>query len=201
MSFKNINGGNLKFLANLGLCLFIVLYVLAALAYPGGSDFHPRNQGFSIIENYWCELLGRNAKNGERNVAQPLGILALITLNSTLTLLWYRISYAIETKAILQQLILFFGIGSVLFSSFIFTKWHDPLIGISVLMGLIAILLTVFLFKRQHIHQLGLLCVILIALNVTIYFSNVGIYYLPLLQKLTFVCVLLWFIILNFTID
>lgn len=134
-------------------------------------------------------------------LAQPIGILALITLNSTLTLLWCRISYAIKTKVVLQQLILFCGIGSVLFSSFIFTNWHDLLIGISVLMRLIAILLTLFLFKRQHIHQLGLLCVILIALNVTIYFTNVGIYYLPLLQKFTFVCVLLWFIILNLTID
>jgi hypothetical protein len=201
MSFKNINSGKLKFLAYLGLSLFVVLYALAALSYPGGSDFHPHNQGFSIIENYWCELLGENAKNGERNVAQPIGILALITLNSTLTLLWYRISYAIETKAILQQLILFCGIGSALFSSFIFTNWHDLLIGISVLLGLIAILLTFFLFENQRIYKLGLLCVILIALNVSIYFSNVGIYYLPLLQKFTFVFVLLWFMILNFTID
>ncbi|MFO0494794.1 MAG: hypothetical protein ACK50Y_04620 [Flavobacteriia bacterium] len=201
MSFKNIKGGKLKFLAYVGLCLFVALYAIAALSYPGGSDFHPDNKGFSIIENYWCELLGRNAKNGEKNVAQPSGILALLTLNSTLTLLWYRISYAIKTRIVLQQLIFFCGIGSVFFSSFVFTNWHDLLIGISVLLGLIAILLTLFLIKNQLIYKLGLLIVFLIVLNVTIYFTHVGIYYLPLLQKFTFVCVLLWFFILNYKID
>ena len=201
MSFKNINSGKLKFLAYLGLSLFVVLYALSALSYPGGSDFHPHNQGFSIIENYWCELLGENAKNGGKNEAQTSGILALITLNSTLTLLWYRISKAIKTKTILKQLIFFCGLGSVLFSSFVFTNWHDILIGISVLLGLIAIFFTIFLFKNQRIFNLGLWCIILILLNVIIYFTNLGIYYLPLLQKFTFVCVLLWFLMLNFTID
>lgn len=50
-----------------GILLFMVLYVIATFYYPGGSTLKPTHQGFDWINNYWCDLIARTAKNAGRN--------------------------------------------------------------------------------------------------------------------------------------
>ena len=38
-----------------GMLLFVLLYVLAALDYPGGSWILPEQNGFSFWNNYLCD--------------------------------------------------------------------------------------------------------------------------------------------------
>ncbi|MFN7116301.1 MAG: hypothetical protein ACK4TA_05840, partial [Saprospiraceae bacterium] len=50
-----------------GIVLFLVLYIVAAFYYPGGSNADHSAKGFSIVHNYWCDLLAIGAKNGQIN--------------------------------------------------------------------------------------------------------------------------------------
>jgi len=66
-----------------GMGLFMVLYVLAAIIYPGGSWIVPGQNGFSFWNNYLCNLLDQDAINGELNSARhfaraSLGVLCLL---------------------------------------------------------------------------------------------------------------------------
>ena len=47
-----------------GICLFILLYLLATFYYPGGSNVDNRISYFSWQHNYWCDLMAIKSKNG-----------------------------------------------------------------------------------------------------------------------------------------
>lgn len=44
-----------------GILIFFMLYVVAALLYPGGSQADKASTGFSWMNNYWCNLLNEKA--------------------------------------------------------------------------------------------------------------------------------------------
>lgn len=60
--------------------VFILLYVIATLFYPGGSNQHPNEIGFNWLTNFWCDLTGSIAKNGQKNNAQPIALVAMLVL-------------------------------------------------------------------------------------------------------------------------
>jgi hypothetical protein len=47
-----------------GILIFILLYIVAAFFYPGGSEFDTHSDGFSWKHNYWCNLLNELAIKG-----------------------------------------------------------------------------------------------------------------------------------------
>jgi len=49
---------------------FVVLFVLAVLEYPGGTDWDPRARGHHFWLNYLCDLTRSVALDGEPN---PVG--------------------------------------------------------------------------------------------------------------------------------
>ena len=53
-----------------GMAIFVILYVIAALEYPGGSYAEPNVEGFSFWHNYLCDLLDKRAINGSINTAR-----------------------------------------------------------------------------------------------------------------------------------
>src|SRR3954449_6164304 len=59
-----------------GIILFLLLYFIATLYYPGGAQFDKTTKGFSWTQNYWCNLLNENAINGLPNPARPIAITA-----------------------------------------------------------------------------------------------------------------------------
>lgn len=46
--------------------------IAAAWAYPGGSWADPQAAGFDLFANYWCDLIGGTAGNGESNAGSAL---------------------------------------------------------------------------------------------------------------------------------
>ena len=68
---KNTNFHYWPMITISGIILFIIFYFIAALHYPGGSNFDQHQAGFKWSTNYWCELLGYNAKNGQHNKQDP----------------------------------------------------------------------------------------------------------------------------------
>jgi hypothetical protein len=73
-----------------GAILFLFLYFISTLYYPGGSQADKNSFGFSWIHNYWCNLLNDNAINGQSNTAQPIALTAMFILCVTLTLFWVQ---------------------------------------------------------------------------------------------------------------
>lgn len=57
--------GTLVTLVALGI--FIVAMIAAMASYPGGSWTAPQASGFSLVRNFWCDLLRSQAINGADN--------------------------------------------------------------------------------------------------------------------------------------
>ena len=179
----------------LGICLFVLLYGLAACQYPGGSNTDRAAVGFSWQHNYWCDLLGSTAKNGQLNTAQPFAMAAMIVLSLSLSAFWYNLPVLFQDRnrwVIAGQLA---GILSMILICFISTPYHDRVINVAGGFGLIALLTTlVGLYKSQSykLLYLGLLGLLLMGLNTYIYYTGHYLTYLPIVQKFSFVIFLAW---------
>ena len=179
-----------------GTIIFIVLYFIATLYYPGGSQVDKNSIGFSWINNYWCNLLNENAMNGQHNSAKPIAIIAMFTLCLSLSFFWILFPQQIKTGKIAKRLIQISGTLSMLVAFFLFTNInHDLITDVASLLGLIAtigIFIGLYKTKWFGLFAFGLLNILLVALNNYVYFTNGLIGYLPVIQKISFVTFLFW---------
>ena len=182
-----------------GILLFIIFYFLSASAYPGGSDADKTAKGFSWQHNYWCELLANEAQNGQTNTARPIAIMAMIILAISLIIFWYTIPGLFTNKKIVNKTITFTGISSMMVMPLLLTNSHDLVINIAGILGCIAIiglLANLFRHRLYFLLYLGIFCLLLCVLNNYVYYSNDLLKYLPVIQKISFLIFLLWFILL-----
>jgi hypothetical protein len=182
-----------------GILFFIFFFLLAAAHYPGGSNANLHAKGFSWMNNYWCELLGENAKNGEANTGRTYGLIGMVILSISISIFWWNIPTVVyEKNHIIRGFMRYCGILSMVFASLIFTNWHDAIIYIAVISGTIAFSLLfyeLFRNKRDILSYFGVICLGFIFANCLIYMSDFGIDFLPQLQKITFGITLLWIIL------
>jgi len=54
------------------LAVFVVAMAVAIGLYPGGSWTRPSARGFSLVRNFWCDLLRSQAIDGADNAAAKL---------------------------------------------------------------------------------------------------------------------------------
>lgn len=183
----------------LGIVLFILLYVKSTLLYPGGSNVSQTTRGFDWLHNYWCELTGTVAKNGEKNAARPVALSAMIILCLSLVVFWNQAPVLIP-NAILGSIVRYSGMLSMLIAVFLFTDFHDLVINCAGTFGIIALGLTYIGLYQNRLHALfgyGLICLVLILVNYFIYQTGICKPYLPVVQKITFLLFLLWVAIIN----
>lgn len=186
-----------------GISLFAFLYILAAVTYPGGSNTHPNEPGFNLLTNYWCDLLGGHAKNGQLNSAQPIAFVAMAVLCLTLACFWYvtplLFGFSHVGKCCLQGM----GVLSMSVAPFIFTAYHDTVINVAGVLGVFALAGTLIGLYRNQFFRLfgvGLFGLFLCGLNYSIYQTGQFIEYLPVIQKITFFVFLLWFSFIGLTL-
>lgn len=127
-----------------GIVAFIILYVIASYHYPGGSNFDRNFVGFNWRTNYWCELLGENAKNGQTNYARPFGFTAMLILSITMSVFWLKLPELIPMKKWMNVTLQISGIMAMLCASFLYSHSHDILIIIAVCFGTITFALTLY---------------------------------------------------------
>jgi hypothetical protein len=183
-----------------GIILFLLLYFLATKYYPGGSNFYPQEKGFSWSNNYWCELLGENAKNGQNNRARPIALLAMVILTFSISLFWVKLPNLIPMRLWMSRILQISGVISMFSAIFIFSSYHDFYVTISVLFGTLAFSLALYGLYTHHFMRYFnycVLCLVLIQANNFIYLSSILIAYLPLLQKITFILVFAWIVALS----
>lgn len=87
------------------------------------------------------------------------------------------------------------------FGVLISTQYHDVMTIISSVFGLIVI---IGIIKEIYLSELsfykisGVLCILLLGVNNYIYYTQHLIRLLPLIQKITFVIILIWIVGLNY---
>ncbi|RYG36583.1 MAG: hypothetical protein EOO01_30710 [Chitinophagaceae bacterium] len=180
----------------IGFILFIILYVVAASLYPGGSEIDRFARGFSLRHNYWCDLLQYKSENGQTSPSRPVAILALGILSLSLALFWLIMPPRLTKKVLTKRTIQSTGMVSMLILFFLQAESHDIILNIASITGCIAIASMIYLLFRAGLYVLfsmGVVGILLLALNIYIYYSKTGIYYLPLIQKFSFALLLLWF--------
>ena len=183
----------------IGVVAFIVLYYLATLLYPGGSQADKTMKGFSWINNYWCNLLNETAINGEHNSARPVAMAAMLILGLSMLLFWYQLPLVLPAGKWYNS-VRFTGIVSTVVSMFIFTSWHDRVIDISGLLGLFALLATLTGLYKKKIYGLFIMgCCALALCGVNYYMALYRslLLHLPVVQKITFLYFLLWIFLIN----
>ncbi len=183
-----------------GMGLFVLLYVLAALKYPGGSWMMPQQNGFSFWNNYLCDLLDQNAINGELNTARYLARTSLTVLCFSLFLIWYYLPNLFKGEKFNISIMWFSGMAALITTAFLSSGTHDNTVRIAGFFAVIAFL-TCFLelFKAGYLKLFvfGAVCLIIFLFNYYIYETGQFIRLLPIIQKITFVCFIIWFIVLD----
>lgn len=179
-----------------GTLTFVALYVVAALLYPGGSQFDKNSAGFSWTDNYWCNLLNENAINGQYNPAKPVAMSGMFVLCLTLAFFWLLFPKHINLDKNLTLVIQVSGTIAMTIAFFLFTNInHDLVTNLASIFGLIATVGTfVGLYKTKwyKLFTFGLLNILLVALNNFVYYSKGFIVYLPIIQKMSFATFLIW---------
>lgn len=185
----------------LAIGAFIVLYILAAYYYPGGIDANKSQIGFDILQNYWCDLLGGQAKNGAPNPSRPIAIVAMIILFSGLDVFWYHVPDLFSGNHSSNRIIRWCGVISMLTATLLFTPYHDPVINIAGLFGVISFVATfiaLYRFRYYELLALGIFALLMCFINYCIYFSGNFIFLLPVFQKVAFLICLTWISIFNY---
>ncbi len=184
-----------------GVLIFIVLYVVAAFLYPGGSQVDKNSVGFSWINNYWCNLLNENAINGQPNPAKPVAITGMFVLCLSLSFFWFILPKQIIVSKNLKLTIQVSGILAMTVSFLLFTALnHDLVTNLAASFGAIATIGTIIgLYKNKllALFAFGLLNILLVAVNNYVYYSKGLIVYLPVIQKISFASFLIWVCCIN----
>ncbi|MGB5818936.1 MAG: hypothetical protein WBG90_05585 [Saonia sp.] len=191
---------NVLLLPLVGMVFFILFYIIAAISYPGGSHILPDQIGFSFWNNYLCDLLDRYAINGELNSARFVARTSLAVLCVSLLLLWAYLPGFFSVKSMNQKIMLWTGMASFVVTLFLTAKTHDSIVRIAGVFGAIAFISCfIELFKARHfkLFVFGLICLLIFLGNFYIYETGSFLNTLPIFQKVTFVCCLIWFAFLN----
>lgn len=184
----------------IGIILFVVAYLLAALLYPGGSQADLHSKGFSWLHNYWCNLLNEKAMNGELNGGRPFAMAGMFILCISMALFWHLFATGMNFKNYRKIFIQVSGILSMGTGFFLFTSHHDIIINITGGLALVAFAGTFTgLYKSgwRKLFWLGVFIVFLIGLNNFIYYNKGLIAFLPVVQKITFLLFLVWIVLIN----
>ncbi len=187
-------------ISNLGILCFLLLFVYAACHYPGGSQFDADSIGFDWVNNYWCDLLFSPTSYGKENPSKPIAIAAMSVLCISMYLFFYSFSIQLSKNKCWKNSLQCFGFLAMLFGFLISTSYHNLMIILSSSCGIIVLLAILLGLKK---HQLkfflfsGTFCLLLLLANNLIYYTPLSKAYLPLIQKITFLLVLLWTVALN----
>jgi hypothetical protein len=184
-----------------GIIVFVSLYVLAALQYPGGSQANSKSIGFSWMDNYFCNLLNQTAINGRPNQGQPIALVSLIVLALSLALFWWNFPKLLPINKTQTKIIRLSGVSSMIIACLLFTNLnHDLITNTASLFGLIAILNAMWVLfqnKQFSIFVFGLFNLLLVLVNNWLYYDPSLIKYLPLVQKISFASFLIWVCCIN----
>ncbi len=178
-----------------GIFIFILLFTAAASLYPGGSYADKAAKGYSWLNNYWCDLLSEDAKNGLPNTARPVAIAGWFVLCISLSIFWYILPERFLITTTHKKIIRYSGVMAMAIAAVLFTSFHDEVIYLGGVFGFISltgIFVALYKSKLYHFFYSGIASAFLIIINYWIVLTGKYIALLPLIQKITFAVILCW---------
>lgn len=178
-----------------GAVLFLVLYVVAAQYYPGGSQADKATRGFDWVHNYWCNLLNEQGVNGELSDSRPIALTAMAVLCVTMGFFAWIFPTQVSFSRNVRVLVQVSGIACMVLAMFIFTEAHDWLINVSCLLGVIGAVGTMVGLRMLgwgFLFWLGILNLVMVVVNNVMYHYKPWLWALPVVQKITFLMFLGW---------
>lgn len=189
-----------RLLPSFGILIFIALYIYSANIYPGGSPTDPNSVGYDWLNNLWCNLMEKNAINGNTNPARSISIFAVIILGCSMIIFFFQFAKFFVKSSVWKNIIKTTGVLAMISAAFIFTKYHDimtTVLSICGLLGILSIIRTLHINKMTFFKIWGIVCLVVISLNNLFYYNEKFIEYLPIIQLMDFFLVLSWTINLN----
>ncbi|MEM6525274.1 MAG: hypothetical protein AAF693_15840 [Bacteroidota bacterium] len=180
-----------------GMALYLVMFTYATTLYPGGSESHPDMLGHSFFHNLLCDLNGATAINGESNPARPLSITSHIVLSLTMIMFFYTLPDIFQNQNRNTKLVRVFGVLSMTVFILMFTEYHDKIVVVVAALGTMALVpffIEVLKYPNTPLKRWAYLCYLMSVVVFVIFITKIGYYYLPFLQKLTFLLDAVWVI-------
>jgi hypothetical protein len=194
----------IRYLPTIGILIFIGLYFYASKLYPGGSQIDVTSLGFDWQNNYWCNLMGETALNGEKNNARPVAIGAITMLCASMAFFFFQFANHFEKNKTWNTIIKISGALGMFSAVFIFTVLHDVMTTILSVCGTLVIVGMVRALYRKKLYLfvvMGILCMVIVAVNNLFYYNQNFNQYSPLVQKGAFILILSWTVGLNLKIN
>jgi hypothetical protein len=183
-----------------GSVIFILLYILATLLYPGGSQAEKAARGFSWQHNYWCNLLHEKGVNGEPSFSPMIALPAMGVLCVTMATFAYLFPMQVGFSRRVRVSLQIAGIASMVVTFFLYTELHDWVINVASALGLVGAVGTMvglWMLKWRGLFWMGVFNIMLVVLNNVLYYNSSLTYALPVVQKITFFSFLLWISIIS----
>ena len=179
----------LAFAPAAGVVAFFALYALAALLYPGGSYDDRARPGFSLVHNYFCDLLAPIALNGAKNPGRGFGLVAMALVVPTLALFWHSVVALYPEQRAHQRVTRVAGSISALATLLLVTPFHDFAVQIGGGFGLVAFFAVLTALPRSRhgvLFTWGIAAAAVSAACFFIWRTGIGLPALASLQKLAF---------------
>lgn len=181
----------------LGMALYLIVFTYTTTLYPGGSINEPMASSHSYFHNFLCDLMNPTAAHGVINPARPLAIVAHLILSFTMISFFYILPEIFEAENRNTKLMRGFGMFTMTVFILMYTPYHDLIVTLTGVFGTIALVPFFIELYRYHGKRLKLLAYACYAMSIIVFISfqtKIGFYYLPFLQKITFVLDAIWVI-------
>lgn len=186
----------IKHLILIGILLATALLFVSTRYYPGGSQADLNSAGYDWKNNYLCNLFDITAMNGAENPARPWAVTGMFFLCLSAALFFIGFSEKIPLKSA-SRVIRYTGAGAMIFAFLTVTSYHDLMVTLANALALVSLFyISFFIFKtRMNLLKLLTVICILIAYACTyVYYSRQYLEFLPVLQKIDFIFIVVWFL-------
>lgn len=179
----------------LGIGAYLLFFVIATTQYPGGSIHNIAADSYSYFHNFLCDLMHNFTEDGAVNHARPIAVIAHWMLSFAMISFFYVLPEIFSYKNRNTLLMQVFGIITMTIFIFMYTDYHDQVVTLVGIFGTIALIPFFMEVLKHEVKGFRILSYCCIALSLIVYFSwetRIGFYYLPALQKVTFLVDTWW---------
>ena len=159
------------------MVISVILIVIAALSYPGGSLLDNNSVGFGWSKNFISNLFSEKALNGSENHGRIWAIIGMAFQSVGYGVFFINMSKKISLK-VWGNILKYIGFANIFLIFLIATPYHD-LGTISIILTLVGLFIITSFILKSKLHLLKLCC-ILCLLTYYCFFFLYGFSYLEL---------------------
>jgi len=196
-----VDGFLWNYLPAIGIITFVILFIAASTVYPGGTLFNLDYVGYDWFHNYWCDLMASTSLSGAENHSRTMAIFAWVILCICILQLLLRSFSTMIAPGGIRNILYLSSILAMVIGLFAFTEHHDIIVAVCFPFGALAAFGLSYGLTNS---DLGIykgaiwICIVMLAISFFMYFTNIGLYWLGVTQKLTLALVFIWLIGFNY---